>query len=178
MPSNEEHTPLKPLTEYERRSAANLIHGHAKKRTYSPTYSSWQSMLARCRYLKRDNDKKYCGRGIKVCKRWENFALFLKDMGERPEGKTLDRYPNNNGDYEPGNCRWATPVEQARNRRNKRLTFETAVEVAVHRLRGVPCRVLAEEYGISESLPREIAKGRTWPDALAAAKEILGDTDA
>jgi hypothetical protein len=74
-------------------------------------------MLARCNNPKRDKYKDYGGRGITVCERWLEFENFLEDMGERPEGKTLDRYPNKNGNYEPGNCRWATHSQQMRNRR-------------------------------------------------------------
>ena len=103
----------------------HLKHGHARISGDSPTYTSWQSMLARCRYPNRDRDAKHINRGIRVCERWLAFANFLADMGERPAGSTLDRI-NNDGDYEPGNCRWATPREQARNRRNARLTFDSA----------------------------------------------------
>lgn len=158
-------------------SSNRLRHGHARhgaEGKYSPTYQSWQSMLARCRYPKRDVDGKYAGRGITVCERWKSFDSFLADMGERPDGATLER-SDNDGNYEPGNCKWASPREQARNRRNKRLDFNSAVQVAVARLRGETCRSIAERFGTSESLPREIVKGRTWPDALAAAKEIVGE---
>ena len=149
-----------------------LRHGHARHGAESPTYFSWQAMLTRCRYPDRDAENKHAGRGISVCERWKSFDAFLSDMGERPSGKTLDRI-DNNGNYEPSNCRWATPVEQSRNRRNAVLNFDTAVEVALARLNGEPCKSIAARFGISESLPREIVKGRTWKDAGAKAAEIF-----
>jgi hypothetical protein len=153
----------------------HVTHGHTIGGQYSTTYHSWQAMLARCRYVERDVHAKHAARGISVCDRWLSFENFLADMGERPDGTTLDRHPNNDGDYEPGNCRWATSMEQARNRRNTRLTFEQALDVAVRRMRGESCVSIAADYGISESLPREIAKGRTWKDAHAAAMEITAN---
>ena len=103
-------------------------HGHAKKRNHTPTFSSWQSAKGRCF---RETDRKfanYGGRGITMCDRWKNsFENFLADMGERPEGKTLDRYPDNDGNYEPGNCRWATPKQQARNRGNRKCVARNAL---------------------------------------------------
>lgn len=151
----------------------SIRHGHKVGGNASPTYYSWRAMLARCRYPERDVERKHCARGIKVCERWHSFEAFFADMGERPAGTTLDRWPDPNGDYQPGNCRWATPIEQARNRRNTRLTFDSAVEVALARLRGETCKRIAARYGISESLPREIVKGRSWRDASALAHRIF-----
>lgn len=88
-------------------------HGH----TGTPTYVSWLGMFKRCKPYHMAF-KNYGGRGIFVCERWQKFENFLADMGERPQGATLDRYPDNNGSYEPSNCRWATPVQQHRNKRN------------------------------------------------------------
>lgn len=159
------------------RSLGHTTHGHASRERNgakaSPTYQSWLSMRTRCRLPGRDNADRYQERGITFCERWESFECFLNDMGERPAGTTLDRFPNGAGNYEPGNCRWATPREQARNTRRNKLTLETAIQVAVKRLRGMPCKAIAMEFGISESLPREIVKGRSWPDALVAAKQEL-----
>lgn len=163
MASNE----LKPC-----RTSNRLRHGHTVNGAYSPTYGSWQAMLARCRYENRDNADRYRDKGISVCQRWNSFDNFLADMGERPAGTTLDRRDGSKG-YEPDNCRWSTPTEQARNTRRNVLIFVTAVEVAKLRLHGVACKDIASHYGISESLPREIVKGRCWHDALAQAKSDM-----
>lgn len=93
-------------------------HGHAGRR--SPEYSSWSAMITRCLNPRAPNFAEYGGRGITVCDRWRNFALFLDDMGPRPRGKTLDRIDGSRG-YEPGNCRWATGREQQENRRTARM---------------------------------------------------------
>lgn len=89
----------------------------------TPTYKSWKSMRTRCLNQNSEQFHRYGGRGITVCKEWDNFENFLADMGERPSGTTLDRI-DSNGHYEPGNCRWATMKVQENNKRNNvTMTF-------------------------------------------------------
>lgn len=89
----------------------------------TPEYKAWKSMKERCTNTKTPSFASYGGRGITVCSRWaRSFKNFLADVGLRPSAKhTLDRFPDNNGNYEPGNVRWATRSEQARNRRSNRI---------------------------------------------------------
>lgn len=99
-------------------SARNRTHGLSK----DSAYQSWGSMIKRCLNPNCKAFGDYGGRGITVCERWLKFENFYADMGPRPSDKhELDRFPNNDGNYEPGNCRWATVAEQARNRRSNRL---------------------------------------------------------
>lgn len=91
-----------------------LVDGVLRK--YHPLYGTWKRMRSRCMCKSHPRFADWGGRGIKVCKRWDDFALFVKDMGERPEGHSLDRI-DNNGDYCPENCKWSTVSEQNKNQR-------------------------------------------------------------
>lgn len=100
----------------------NKTHGHSYiGGKASPTYMSWQAMKQRCLNTKMARYSDYGGRGITVCERWLKFENFLEDMGERPKGLSLDRIENE-GNYEPSNCRWATLSEQRINRRKDNRT--------------------------------------------------------
>lgn len=110
-----------------------LTHGHRRtNRHRTPTYNSWRGMIERCTRESHPFFEHYGGRGITVCGQWRGkggFARFLADVGERPEGRTLDRI-DVDGNYEPGNVRWATGSEQRWNRRDMRAMQEQREPIA------------------------------------------------
>jgi hypothetical protein len=129
----------------------------------SREYSSWRAMRYRCRNPRCPAFPNYGGRGITVCRRWESsFLNFYADMGERPDRKTLDRI-DNDGNYEPGNCRWATAKEQGRNTRATKLNPVAAQVIRYVVVNdGRSQRQVARTYGISATQVHRIVRGERW----------------
>lgn len=126
--------------------ASSLGKGAATHRmSNSGIYSSWSSMKTRCSNKNHVAYEQYGGRGISVCDRWNVFEYFLADMGEKPYGCSIDRI-DTDGNYEPGNCRWATAKEQGRNRRNN------------HMFNGMCIAEISERDGIKYTTARERVK--------------------
>lgn len=118
---------------------STLRHGHARRGRKSRAYVCWNNMRSRCGDPSNHRFSDYGGRGITVCERWQVFENFLTDMGEPEAGKTIDRV-DVNGNYEPGNCRWADDREQRFNKRSNRLlTFLGRTQ---------PLNAWAEELGV------------------------------
>lgn len=130
----------------QRESARALAkHGHQGGYKQSPEYMTWRAMLRRCSDEAHVDYPIYGGRGITVCEQWKDFANFIADVGTRPSGHTLDRREKD-GNYEPGNVRWATAKDQARNMRsNRMLTLNGVTKCTAE---------WAEELGISHNTLR------------------------
>lgn len=144
-----------------------ITHGLCK----SPEYVSWVAMKRRCGNPANDDFNRYGGRGIKVCERWMMFENFFADMGPRlSPNHSIDRI-NNNGNYEPGNCRWATAKEQAHNRRNnrfveykgRRITMANAAELAGIKVNTMWRRISVHGWEAERAIDTPLRRGRsTW----------------
>lgn len=130
VPTNElisGHTKSCGCKQFSGFDESRTVHGHAQRGKKTVEYKTWCWMIARCYNENNSMYAYYGGRGIKVCDRWKNSYLnFYQDMGPRPSNDhSIDRFPNMDGDYEPGNCRWATKEEQMSNRTNNiNITWE------------------------------------------------------
>lgn len=133
----------------------------------TPTHASWKAMISRCTRETVAQFHRYGGRGIKVCDRWFTFGNFIADMGIRPAGTSIDRFPDADGNYEPGNCRWATRQEQNHDRDfrgNTKLTIDTAQEALGRIGHGESRRSVAARLNVSEGCIGLLYRGCTWKE--------------
>ena len=144
----------------EKLSQKNTTHGMSSTRSYR----IWSGMIQRCTNPKRAAFAYYGGRGITVCDRWMSFENFLSDMGEPPDGMSLDRI-DNDGPYSSENCRWASKEVQSRNSRNTKITAEIAQIIRNRSAAGESRAGLAREFDVSESLVRAIIQDASWKQA-------------
>ncbi len=145
-----------------------ISHGHTVrvngKRTRSTTYVIWMSMRQRCGNKRHRHYARYGGRGITVCERWSGtsgFASFLLDMGERPEGLSIDRIDNDKG-YSPENCRWVTASEQIQNSSKAKLTPELVQEIRGRAEHGEMRLSISARFGVHVVTVGQIVSRKTW----------------
>jgi hypothetical protein len=135
----------------------HLEHGHAALQTR--TYRIWKAMRTRCTNPRQRMWHRYGGRGIKICRRWDNFKYFLADMGECPPGLTLERV-DRDGDYKPSNCVWATYQAQRINSARHTLTWDDVR--AIRAIKGRSQESIADEYGVHQTAISAILRNQTW----------------
>lgn len=158
--------PLGAKARSARAGKANLSHGM----TGTPTHRIWTAMRARVTNPNHVGYPDYGGRGITICERWARYEHFLEDMGERPEGMSIDRIKSN-GNYEPGNCKWASRKEQNQNtRRNRNITYQGKTQCVIEWER---------EVGIDyRTITARLDSGWTVERALTTSPELYKNRGA
>lgn len=144
------------------REAPNWDRGIKHGMRGTPTYYTWTAMKARCNNPNHHAWHRYGGRGITVCEHWlgpTGFATFLADMGERPATRSLDRI-DNDGNYEPDNCRWATNAEQGRHAR--KLTEDDVRQIRISFANGSKQASLGRHFGVTQSAISAICRRENW----------------
>jgi len=152
----------------EGRLRASTKHGHARKGKNTSEYTTWINAKHRCNDPIYEHYERYGGRGISMCERWLNsFENFLADMGTKPTPKhSLDRI-NNDGNYEPRNCRWATHRIQMKNRdkpSNTLLTAEIVSEIKRRLRAGESQQSIADLYSVTQTTISRINLGKRWKE--------------
>lgn len=136
----------------------------------SLTYKAWAGMRQRCLNPNNQDYQNYGGRGITICKEWDSYSVFKKDMGKKPANLTLDR-KDNDGPYTPENCRWASKTEQDNNRRERRINYSRVDNVSgltgVHFMRA---RKAWEAFGSVNGVKVKLYYGRDFFEACCARK--------
>lgn len=129
-----------------------------------PLYALWSQMKQRCSNPHMANFKYYGAKGVKVCERWQEFWQFAADMGARPSPlHTIERLDGDK-DYEPGNCCWALQRQQARNKRNVKLTDEIVRQIKARSRRGEKCHVIAASLALNYQTVNSVINGQSWAD--------------
>lgn len=145
-------------------SATNSILVFGKPISKHQFYGTWSSMISRCTREKNNRYDIYGGRGIKVCDEWmnsHNFIMWCESFGSMPKGTQIDRI-DNNGNYDPSNCRLVTPKENARNRSTTKLSLEKVQEIKIMYCSGLSQGEIAEQFGVTQTTVSEVVLGKIW----------------